>query len=170
MRSFVLNGNGRSAFAVAPVTVYEPVFVCAARRLDGASRAGAGGKRLPLPGAELPGVPICAERSNARRSDARLRMQNHASVSLGRSAKGTAVSLHPLPLHDVGRLFGFNVISCTNNTIPYRFIKWTSQGQTAAQTRCVMDRYLTTIPNAPSKTTEAIYASGRYKHPTSSRS
>jgi amidase len=32
--------------------------------------------------------------------------------------------------------------------------------------KAVMDRYLSTIPNAPSKTVEAIYASGRYNRPT----
>jgi amidase len=32
--------------------------------------------------------------------------------------------------------------------------------------KAVMDRYLATIPNAPAKTLEAIYAGGRFKHPT----
>jgi amidase len=32
--------------------------------------------------------------------------------------------------------------------------------------KAVMDRYLATIPNAPAKTAEAIYASGRFNHPT----
>src|SRR3984893_11133736 len=32
--------------------------------------------------------------------------------------------------------------------------------------KAVMDRYLATIPNAPTKTVDAIYAGGRYNHPT----
>jgi amidase len=32
--------------------------------------------------------------------------------------------------------------------------------------KAVMDRYLATIPNAPAKTVDAIYAGGRYNHPT----
>jgi amidase len=32
--------------------------------------------------------------------------------------------------------------------------------------KAVMDRYLATIPNAPAKTADAIYAGGRYNHPT----
>jgi len=32
--------------------------------------------------------------------------------------------------------------------------------------KAVMDRYLATIPNAPAKTVDAIYADGRYNHPT----
>jgi amidase len=32
--------------------------------------------------------------------------------------------------------------------------------------KALMDRYLATIPNAPVKTAEAIYAGGRYNHPT----
>jgi Asp-tRNA(Asn)/Glu-tRNA(Gln) amidotransferase A subunit family amidase len=32
--------------------------------------------------------------------------------------------------------------------------------------KAVMDRYLATIPNAPIKTADAIYAGGRYNHPT----
>jgi amidase len=32
--------------------------------------------------------------------------------------------------------------------------------------KAVMDRYLATIPNAPVKTAEAIYASGKFNHPT----
>jgi amidase len=32
--------------------------------------------------------------------------------------------------------------------------------------KAVMDRYLATIPNAPAKTLEAIYAGGRFNHPT----
>jgi Asp-tRNA(Asn)/Glu-tRNA(Gln) amidotransferase A subunit family amidase len=32
--------------------------------------------------------------------------------------------------------------------------------------KAVMDRYLATIPNAPTKTVDAIYAGGRFNHPT----
>ena len=32
--------------------------------------------------------------------------------------------------------------------------------------KAMMDRYLATIPNAPAKTVDAIYADGRYNHPT----
>src|SRR3984893_10327921 len=32
--------------------------------------------------------------------------------------------------------------------------------------KAVMDRYLATIPNAPANTVDAIYAGGRYNHPT----
>jgi Asp-tRNA(Asn)/Glu-tRNA(Gln) amidotransferase A subunit family amidase len=32
--------------------------------------------------------------------------------------------------------------------------------------KAMMDRYLATIPNAPTKTVDAIYAGGRYNHPT----
>src|ERR1700726_3787309 len=32
--------------------------------------------------------------------------------------------------------------------------------------KAVMDRYLATIPNAPTKTVDSIYAGGRYDHPT----
>jgi Asp-tRNA(Asn)/Glu-tRNA(Gln) amidotransferase A subunit family amidase len=32
--------------------------------------------------------------------------------------------------------------------------------------KAVMDRYLATIPNAPTKTVDSIYAGGRYNHPT----
>ena len=32
--------------------------------------------------------------------------------------------------------------------------------------KAVMDRYLASIPNAPKKTVDSIFASGRYNHPT----